>query len=953
MFCPKYTICSYQLRALLILLFSTLLSLVFQPPSPVSAQDEIPRLNLPPGFTHEAVVSGLNLPTGFDIASDGRIFIAQKNGIVRVFQNGELLPEPFIDLRHEVNDSADRGLMSVALHPSFPGVPYVYLSYVYEPVEASGYFDDGARVSRVLRISADPANPNVHQPGTGVVLVGKNSTFENIGNPNETNQPPFTCQGPDGGFVQDCLPAEGTAHVIGMLRFGPDGALYVANGDGTQHVSGNGRAVDPNSLAGKILRVDPNSGQGYANNPFYDGDPNSNRSKVFAMGMRNPFRFTFSPYTGELFVADVGNDVWEEINRGGAGSNFGWPCYEGPDVAAGHEICQPLLADPSLVTTAAYTYDHSEGKGAAIGGDFYQGRSFPSQYQGAYFYGDFNKGLINYLTFSGGTEVALFGDNAAGFVQMEYQDNSFYVLYIAHGAIGRIRYAGANVPPVARFSAAPIVGQVPLTVTFDSSQSYDTNGDLFRRSWNFGDGATLSGADNTIRPVHVYEEEGQYRAELVLTDESGSISTASTTIYVGNTPPKVEILLPKPDTTYQIGDDIQFLGWASDGEDGLLSGENLSWTATLHHRDHEHYDFHESEGTSGSFTYVDHGDNSYLELCLTATDTEGLNSTSCVDLMAEEVIYTFKSVPSGIPVLYAGSAYTTPFKVRTYANAERSISVPPEPEDGAKFLIWSDGGPRRHDLSVGNEDVTLTAIYGGEGVTEEVKAAAEVEDDEIAFINDGPLTQSRGSSSSTSTTSGSSSAVSTSAVSTSAVSTSAVSTPGVSRSAPAAAAPLVGSGQILREWWISVEGTSVAEFRNHPTYPNNPDESDLLTRFEVPTGVGDDIGQRVHGYLYPPETGDYQFWIAADDAGELWLSTDEDPANARLIASAPTWTSQQEWDRHPEQTSVQIELEAGKRYYIMALQKEATGKDNMAVAWLVPGGYREVIEGQFLSPFGR
>lgn len=340
-----------QLPRYFFVLCLTLLAFVWSPNTGLAQTS----LNLPEGFIQEEVAAGLHLPTSFAIAPDGRIFIAQKDGYVRVVYNGELLPEPFINISHEVNQVADRGMMGVAVHPGFPMTPYLYLVYVYEPPEAHGYYDSGGRVSRLLRISADPANPNVHLPGSGLVLLGSNSTFANIGNPNESNKPPFSCIDEQGQHVRDCLPAEGTAHVINMVRFGPDGALYVSNGDGTQNVEGNIRAQDITSLAGKILRINAITGQGFASNPFYDGDPDSNRSKVYALNMRNPFHFTVHPSNGQLYVGEVGNDVWEEIHRGGAGANFGWPCYEGPDRAAEHGNCQALFSGEQPVTQAIYS----------------------------------------------------------------------------------------------------------------------------------------------------------------------------------------------------------------------------------------------------------------------------------------------------------------------------------------------------------------------------------------------------------------------------------------------------------------------------------------------------------------------------------------------------------------------------------------------------------------------
>ena len=115
-------------------------------------------------------------------------------------------------------------------------------------------------------------------------------------------------------------------------------------------------------------------------------------------------------------------------------------------------------------------------------------------------------------------------------------------------------------------------------------------------------------------------------------------------------------------------------------------------------------------------------------------------------------------------------------------------------------------------------------------------------------------------------------------------------------------------------------------------------------------GDGKDYGERLWGYLTPPEDGDYLFWIAADDSGELWLSTDADPANAVQIAATSTWTPKRDWDKSPTQASAPIPLKGGRRYYIEARHKQADQKDNLSVAWQMPGGERTVIDTEYLTP---
>lgn len=162
----------------------------------------------------------------------------------------------------------------------------------------------------------------------------------------------------------------------------------------------------------------------------------------------------------------------------------------------------------------------------------------------------------------------------------------------------------------------------------------------------------------------------------------------------------------------------------------------------------------------------------------------------------------------------------------------------------------------------------------------------------------------------------------------------------------------VGQG-ILYEYWFDITGTAVTDLTNNPRYPDSPDMSEWRTDFDSELDPWDNYGTRARGYIYPPVTGDYTFWISGDDFCELWLSTDDDPANITMVAEVPGWSAQYEWGKYPEQKSNAITLQAGQRYYIEALQKEAGGGDTLTVGWGGPtiGAGPVIIEGQYLEPF--
>lgn len=786
-------------------------------------------LDLPPGFIQEVLAKDLGPATAFAITPTGHILIARKHGSVKVYRDGQVLEAPFIDISGQINNYADRGLIGMALHPNFPNPAYVYLAFAYNPTGSAGHDPGGARVGRVLRVQADPANLDKHLPGSDVVILGVNGTFETMGNPDHGDRAPFGCMNADGTHVRDCLPLDGATHTVDGLAFGPDGALYVSTGDGTLNAEASIRAIDIDSLSGKILRINPISGEGYASNPFFDGDPGSNRSKVYAMGLRNPFRFSFEPGSGRVFVGDVGGEQWEEINRGFPGANFGWPCFEGVIRLSAHPACGPLIRGERPVTHAIYAYPHENAYGAAIGGDFYTHMQFPPPYRGAYFFADHNRAVIQSMTFgSGGVTVRQFAGNAISPVQLTVgNDGALYVLSFVGGTLTRIRYeGGGNTPPLANIAATPTSGLEPLSVTFSSNGSIDPDGAALHYEWAFGDGGT----SNEANPRHTYIDAGQYQATLTVTDDAGATAQTTIQIYVGGNAPTVRIVQPKDESSWQAGDTLSLLAEATDIEDGPLRGAEITWDATLHHNDHVHLDAFHATGAAPTMIFEPHGINTYIELCVTATDADGLQGRACVDL-------------------------------RQKADPRLQLD------------LTADGHPSSAPPSTSVDANDTTAASSG------------------------------------------------------------------------------ATGRILREIWWGLGGATVGDLTAHPRFRAGPDDIEYLSALES-SSMGKDYGERLRGYLYPPVDGDYRFWIASDDSSELWLSTDDNPQNKRYLAGVNGWTPRLAWDQQEGQASVAIPLEQGKRYYIEVLHKQADQKDNLSVAWQIPGRERVVIDGGYLSPVG-
>jgi glucose/arabinose dehydrogenase len=391
----------------------------------------------PGSFVKETFVSGLVQPTAFAWSPDNRLmFVAEKSGLIRVVEDGVLQATPFADLRDRVNDVRDRGMLGIAVHPDFPTTPYIYVSYTYDPPEAAtgtglaARDQKGNRPSQVARLTANAStgyktvvdtNP---APGAEAisgleVIVGKNSTWANTSRPDANSTDNFSI--PESGrnangYIQDYLVTDSESHSIGGISFGTDGKLYISNGDGASYGDVDERAfrtLELDSLSGKLLRVDPITGQGLTDNPFYNGNVNSNRSKVLNYGLRNPFRHAINPATGVPYIGDVGWTQWEEINRG-RGVNFGWAGYEGRDggvnaQTGGYKDRQRFInyyATNPTITAPLYAYNHNGQASAVVAGDFYDGTTFPQIYDGRLFVADVSRGTVDSLIFNTNGTVA-------------------------------------------------------------------------------------------------------------------------------------------------------------------------------------------------------------------------------------------------------------------------------------------------------------------------------------------------------------------------------------------------------------------------------------------------------------------------------------------------------------------------------------------------------------------
>ncbi len=427
---------------------------------------------LPTGFQDTAVIAGLTDPTVVRFAPDGRIFVAEKGGRIKVFDGlDDRTATVVADLRTRVHDYWDRGLLGFNLDPQFPGVPYLYVLYAHDAAI-------GGVAPRWGDTCPTPPGPLTN----GCVISTRLSRFALQG----------TTVGPEQVLVEDWC-QQYPSHGAGDIEFGPDGSLYASGGDGASFTFNDygqfgvpanpcgdpptppGTALsaptteggslrsqdvrttaDPLGLDGTIIRVDRTTGKGLSTNPW----PNrtGNWKRVIAYGLRNPFRLAFHPATGDLYIADVGGGAFEEVERltdpGGTAEDFGWPCYEGAARMPAYDgmdldLCEHLYAQPGAVTSPVFTYAHDAalvpGESCPVGSSslsgiaFYDGGDYPDEYDGALLLADYSRNCIWALP-PGGDPVTLV-DGAHGPVDLQIgPDGDVFYVDLTGGTIRRITW---------------------------------------------------------------------------------------------------------------------------------------------------------------------------------------------------------------------------------------------------------------------------------------------------------------------------------------------------------------------------------------------------------------------------------------------------------------------------------------------------------------------------------
>jgi glucose/arabinose dehydrogenase len=613
---------------------------------------------LPPGFVETQIASGLKQPTAIAVAPDGRVFVAEKKGLLRIIKDDALLPAPF--LRVTVFFNGERGLLGVAFDPDFAHNGYVYVYYTATRPTAH---------NRISRFTANPTNPDVAAQGSEKILLD--------------------------------LPTLVTEyHNSGTLRFGPDGRLYASTGE-------NAVTANSQSLAtplGKILRLN-RDGSIPTDNPFY-GQTQGTARAIWALGFRNPFSFIFSRETGRMFVNDVGEHTWEEIDEVLPGANFGWPTVEGTSNNS-------AFRDPFF----AYLHGDGDDEGCAItGGAFYDSASqvFPAAYRGTYFFSDYCNGWIRRIDpatakvtpFASGIEFPV-GLTAAA-------DGSLYYLTHQTGAVYQVRYTGSQAPAI-DVQPADLTAARGETPTFSVQGSGPALTYRWRRNGTFLPGATA--AAYTLPPVTLADDGARF--SVVVKNGAGTATSRTAVLRViDGHRPVVTIVAPSSGAFYSAGDTITFRGGATDAEDGTLPPAALSWRVDFHHDAHLHPFVPETSGLAqGTVTLPTRGETAphvWYRFHLSARDSTGLVAETFVDVLPHLAQLTVATDPPGLQVTLDGTVQPSPLTVTGVVGIVRSLGVLSPQTVGAdryQFVSWSDGGEATHDVETPAVDTAWTATF--------------------------------------------------------------------------------------------------------------------------------------------------------------------------------------------------------------------------------------------------
>lgn len=560
--------------------------------------------SVPTGFNDRQLGTGLTSPTSMTALPDGRILIVQQNGVIRIAKNDALLATNFYQVPN-TDSASERGCLGVTPDPGFVNNHFVYFYCTVKQGTTSN--------NRVLRVTE--ANDRV--------VAGSERVIIDLPN----------------------VPSATRWHMGGGLRFGTDGKLYIAvgNHEDSQQPFSSSHSQRLDTAFGKILRINAD-GTIPSDNPYFN--TTGAYKPLFALGLRNPFSMDIQPGTGLIYINEVGQGTWEEINRGVARANYGWPAAEGNSTDA-------------RFTNPVHAFSHSGGACSVTGGAFYNPPNvqFPSgTYLGKYFFADFCTGQIRHINPASPANSSAFAGGIGNPIGLTVTpDGSLY--YVARnqgtgtpqpgaGTFHKITFTGSQLPRITREPADQTVllgTPATFSVAADSATTFQ---------W-FRNGGTISGATSpsyTTPNTTTADNGALFRVRVG--NSFGSVDSRSATLTVTtNRPPVATITSPAAGSSFAAGDTITYAGTATDPDEGTLPPTSMVWDIDFQHDAHAHDFIDPHTGTGGSFVATDFEateSNSWVRIRLTVTDAMGQTATAFRDVYMKKQITDF--VPVGTPV---------------------------------------------------------------------------------------------------------------------------------------------------------------------------------------------------------------------------------------------------------------------------------------------------------------
>ncbi len=977
--------------------WSSLIGFCFALPALMGVGSTAQAQSVPTGFNDAVVVSGFNEPVGFTFDTNDRLYVWEKSGKVWIVENGVRLPSPLIDISEEVGNWRDHGCLGFALDPNFLSNGYIYLLYTVDRHYLMNYGTGSynaatneyysATIMRVTRYTAIGPSFNSVDYGSRLVLLGETK--------------------------KTGVPLLYESHSTGALVFGSDGTLLLTTGDGASYSRvdvGNDsqtyfaqaladsiirpeenvgalRSQLVNCLNGKVLRIDPATGDGVPGNPFYDANaPRSPKSRVWALGLRNPYRFIRRPGTGStnpadanpgvFYIGDVGYITWEEMEVCNmAGMNFGWPLYEGMEAHSGYMAAfTPNLDAPNplygqLGCTKPYfdfqdlIAQDTQAHPLGLPNPCDPGQLIPPN-------------------------IPVF-HHARPAVDWKHGNQSRCSAFNGNTAVWYDLDDPLSPVPGPRFGGNASVGGTFITGTgwpVGYQNSYflaDYAGAWMRR-------ASMS-SDNKVQEVFnfatnmgaiVFIKEGPDGALWYVRYETGQVRKVSPIGYT-NLPP---VAVAGQDLLYGPGPlTVQFTGSGStDPENGPLTylwdfGDGQTSTSA----DPSHV-FNAPAGVPTAFT-----------VSLTVRDDQNQPNTATI-------LVNVNNTPPEVEITSFPDGQLYPVGVDTTFALEASVS---DDESNASELTYAwqtvlHHNTHSHPESVDSSPSSSTVISGvgcyGESfwyeviltVTDPGGLATTVVHQllpDCARIPPTPIISASAVNGLTPlnvTLDGSQSVdngtvvdyawdfgdgtfasgpvvnrtltelgdyhVKLTVTDNDGLSASSTMVVAVYNADPPRCPGAAGS--ILREYWTGIPGGAVNDLTNSAAFPDSPSGATYPTSIRGPVNYANNYGTRMRGFIIAPETGAYTFNTTSDDGAIFYLSPNARPELMTAICVVPGWTNDTQYDKYPSQQSGTIMLTAGNNYYFELLHKESSGGDHATVRWTRPGNSTlTTVDGAYLA----